>query len=330
MTAVASPQSGAGAVHVNQELTNLSLSYMPSGFIAEKIFPVIPVSHESDQYAIWDKGQGFRIERSDGFADLLPDGGEAREDDFGFTQGSYNAYGFGRRCRVTDRELRNQDVALQLEATKVLKEQKKLLLGYEQRVATIVTTAANNTGSVTLSGTDQWNNASFVSSSNGAHSVIMQRILTAVDGVRKNTNGSVLPNTIVIPFSVSVVMANDPGLVDLIKYQSQAMSAGLPPVLNVGGVMLNVLIPTVQSVTAVEGESTAGSDVWGKHVWVGYVNEAPGLNCLTYGLTFRAAPWTVRQWREEWRQSTVYQPEVVQAESLVAADCGYLIKNAIA
>lgn len=327
MTAIASPQTGAGAVHVNQELSQLSIMYKPSGYIAELVFPPIAVTHLSDQYAIWDKGQGFRIERSDGFGDLVPDGKESREDDFGFTQGSYTAYQYARRARVTDLELQNQDVALQLETTKVLQQQQRMLIGYETRVAQVVTNTSNNTGSTTLSGANQWNNTSFISTTNGQHSVIMQEILAGVDAIRKNTNGAVTPNTIVIPFSVAIVMQNDPGLVDLIKYTSNSIDASVLPPMIKG---MKVLIPTVQSVTNVSGEANAGSDIWGKNVWIGYVNPNPGLNCLTYGITFRAQPWMVRTWREEARRSTLYEPCVVQAESLVAADCGYLLKNVIA
>jgi hypothetical protein len=125
-----------------------------------------------------------------------------------------------------------------------------------------------------------------------------------------------------------MVMANDLGLVDLVKYTKSDLlvESLLPPVL--WG--MRVLIPTAQYNSAVEGEAAALTDIWGKNVWMGYVDPNPGLDSLTYGLIFRARPWQVKQWRDESVDTTYYRPSIVQAEKLVAADCGYLIQNAIA
>lgn len=54
----------AGDVHVNQPLTNISIAYMQqsTAFIADKVFPTVPVQKQSDRYFTYPKGDWFRSE----------------------------------------------------------------------------------------------------------------------------------------------------------------------------------------------------------------------------------------------------------------------------
>ncbi|MGZ6390365.1 MAG: hypothetical protein ACXWQZ_14035, partial [Ktedonobacterales bacterium] len=61
-----------------------------------------------------------------------------------------------------------------------------------------------------------------------------------------------------------------------------------------------------------------------------YRDPNPGLDALTLGLTLRQRPWQVKQYRDEQIDATFYRPSFVQAEQLVASDCGYLLQNVIA
>lgn len=49
-------------VHVDVALTNISVAYKQdaSVFIAEKVFPIVPVSKQSDKYYVYEKGAFFR------------------------------------------------------------------------------------------------------------------------------------------------------------------------------------------------------------------------------------------------------------------------------
>ena len=52
------PNPTSGDVHVNRPLTNISIAYMqdPKGFVADQIFPNIPVLKQSDRYWRYDRG----------------------------------------------------------------------------------------------------------------------------------------------------------------------------------------------------------------------------------------------------------------------------------
>ena len=45
-------------VHIDGPLTNLTIANIQSneGFVADKIFPQVPVSKKTDKYYIWDSG----------------------------------------------------------------------------------------------------------------------------------------------------------------------------------------------------------------------------------------------------------------------------------
>lgn len=328
MAGTATPNFTVGGVHVNAPLTQLSLGYHPQGFIADQVFSVYPVAHESDLYYKWDKGQAFRVGRSDGMASLRADKTAPKRLNFGATVDSYVAQEFALEDTVSDREVANADAPLNLAASKIRRLQDLIMLDYEIRVANIATTTGNYAAAnfVTLAGANQWNSATFVSNTNGQHSVIAGEIFTGKNAVRLASG--MVPNTIVIPYAVAMVIANDPGLIDLIKYtRSDLLVEDLLPPRLWG---MDVLIPRAPDTTAIEGEAVSLGDVWGKNVVLFYKDPTPGLDSLTFGLTFRQRPWQVKTYREEKTDETVYRPNFVQAEKLVAADCAYLINACIA
>lgn len=335
MAAVDSPNSTVQSVHISAPLTDFSLGYHPMGFVADQLFPVVPVKKRNDLYYKWDKGQAFRLERADGYGTMRADGGRAHQEKFGATTDGYVAFEWAMETVITDEEESNADTALQLAQSRIRRAQDKILLDYELRVATIATTAGNftNGNAVTNAGTTQWNNSGFSSlgTSGSGHSLIAAQLLTGIDTIRKNTGGLV-PNVMVVPFSVAMVMANDPGLVDLKKYVSNLMAgdvfANLVPPMYMG---MKILIPTVGYITSVEGVSVGAlTDVWGKNVVLAHVEQSPSLDSLTFGYTIRSRPWQVKTFRDEFTDSTVHRASFVQTEKLISQDCAYLIAAAIA
>lgn len=314
-------------VHVNQALTNLSIGYHPANMVAEQVFGVLPVVHESDYYYKWDKGQALRVERTDGKGSLRADRTRAKHVNFGASLDQYTAEEYALETSISDRERANQDSVLNLEVSKIRRVQDLVLLDQELRVASLLTTTGNYSASnyTTLSGTSQWNNASF-SSQAGTQSVIESNIDTGREAIRTATGGKEA-NTIIIPRIVARVMKRDIGVRDQIKYTDPNILIGgeLPPTL--WG--LKVIMPGAVYNSTVEGETYSATDVWGKNVILAYC-AAPGIDDLTLGTIFRSRPWEVKQWREEEVDTTFYRAGFVQTEKLISADCGYLIQNAIA
>ena len=58
------PQPTGRDLHIDRLLSDLSIAYMnePSAYIADQVFPVVPVNKQSDKYAKYRKGDWFRDE----------------------------------------------------------------------------------------------------------------------------------------------------------------------------------------------------------------------------------------------------------------------------
>ncbi|MCK4517851.1 hypothetical protein KAT92_03685, partial [Candidatus Babeliales bacterium] len=56
------PQPTLSDVHVDRPLTNISIAFIQkqTNFIAEQIFPAIPVPKKSDIYYVYDRDAWFR------------------------------------------------------------------------------------------------------------------------------------------------------------------------------------------------------------------------------------------------------------------------------
>lgn len=316
-------------VHIDAALTNVLIGYHPQGMIAEQIFPVISVKKESDKYYEWNKGEAFRVPDTT----MRADGTRAKTLGFSLSTSSYLAEEYALNAEVTDRQLANADSVIDLRSAKSRRVKDILMLDQEIRVATLLTTQGNwaSTNRVQLSGTQQWNNASYDNTVSASQ--IESRIDVGKEAVRTQTGGYE-PNVIIIPSAVAKVIKKDSKIRDIIKYTHAELlvDGDLPPQLW----NMKVLIPKASKNTNKEGNATQTlTDVWGKHVVMLYVPTAGALDEFACGYIFRVSnaahtPWGARTWREEPEKKEVIEVEVCQDEKLVSNVGGYFIEDCIA
>lgn len=310
-------QSTVSNVHYSQLLADLSIGYKPTGMVSEDVFVVVSVVHESDKYAVFNRTDPFTL-----IDDVRDDGTRAKMVDFGWTYSGYVTSEHALEARLTDRERANADNLLHLEVMKVNGVQGILMLNQENRIATLMSDANQyaSTNKVTLSGTGQWNNASFVGS-------IEQTIDSAKEAIRLQAGG-VVANRLVIPKAVALVVKRDAKIRDLVKYTHQDLlvDGDLPPVL--WG--MKTTIPACVVSRSIEGSATPTLvDLWGKNVFVAYRTEAGSTDTPNFGYIFRVGGTMVQTWHEDNVGATFYRPTMNQAEKVVSAYAGYLITNAI-
>jgi len=229
---------------------------------------------------------------------------------------------------VSDRERKNADAPLAPDFDVTENLTNMLLLNREKRGVTLLTAAATYATSgntVTLSGTEQFNNASFDSDS--LVDAIEVRIDAGKEAIRTAIGRD--PNTIVIPSAVARVVKRDASVRELIKYTDNTLlvNGDLPPTLW----NMRVLIPGGIYASNEEGQTFSGSDIWGKHILMAYV--APNARTprtMTFGLTFQNQPRQISKWREDGRKSDAIEISEILVEKVVSEYCGYLIRNAIA
>ncbi len=314
-----------GAVHQNVPLTNLIVGYdVTQNFIADTVFPALPVVNESDDYYSFDKSPWFRREET-----RTPDRQSAREVQFQFTKGSYTADRFALATSISDRERRNADDQLRLEESSLQLIKQLVMMDIEIRVATLLSKA--NTSGVTISGTSQWDNASYNPPTTGL--TIEQSVDTGKEAIRQATGG-LDPTHIIIPSATAKVVKRDAKVRDLIKYTHADLlvDGDLPPKL--WG--MNVLVPRTIYTTTPEGTAEASvtyTDIWGKDVRLLYVPPVPGIRVPATGYQFRVGGgenWGVYQWRDDRARCDYFETGVLEDLKLTNATSCYVIETPIA
>ena len=313
---------GVRQVHQNAVLTNVAIGYHPTGLIAEQVFPVIPVNKESDKFYVWNRHEPFRRENT-----LRADGAESNEVSFSLSTDTYQCEEYALKIGVTDRQKDNADSVLNLKISKQKRLQDKLLVDLEYRVATLLTTTGNyaSTNRLALSGTQQFNNASFNSTSKT--DMIEARFDTAKEAVRGQIGRE--PNTVIVPAAVAKVIKKDSAIRDLIKYTTPSLlvNGDLPQTLW----NMSVIIPTGVYCTTDEGRATQTlADIWGKHIVFLYVNPNPAIDDVSFGYIFRSRTWQTKEWREEEKSRDVVETGYIQDEKIVSNVAGYLLSDVIA
>lgn len=115
---------GRGSLHVNRPLTNISVAFMQqSEFVADKVFPVVPVSARSDVYFIYSAADFNRGQ----MAPRAP-GTESKGISFSFTTDSYLADVYAAHINLDEQTVANMDAPLsaQRDATMFLTFQSQL------------------------------------------------------------------------------------------------------------------------------------------------------------------------------------------------------------
>lgn len=201
------PQPTASDVHVNAALTNISIAYMQEAdhFVADKVFPIVPVSKQSDRYFVYDKGDFFRSE-----AQLRAPGTESAGAGFDIDNTpSYFANVYAVHKDIDDQIRANSDAAINPDRDATVFCSQQLLIKRE-----IVWAAANFvTGKW---GTDVAAGGLLNGAWSAAGSTPIEDIDKQADTVLKATGYR--PNTLCVGADVHRVLKNHPDVLDRIRY----------------------------------------------------------------------------------------------------------------
>jgi len=131
-------------VVIDPALSNVSIKYTNSAFIADMILPVVKVSKQTGKYYIYDKSN-LRIDATTRAA-----GAGANEIDFGLSTASFACDDHALKSFVADEIQDQAEAALNplIDETETITE--KLMLDRENNAATLLTTAANFTNTSAL------------------------------------------------------------------------------------------------------------------------------------------------------------------------------------
>lgn len=120
--------------HIDRALTNISVAYIQddANFIADKVFPRVPVNKQSDVYFIYNKGDFFRDE-----AKLRAGGTESAGGDFGIEASApYYCKVHAFHKDITEQERANYDEPLDADVDSTTFVTQKMLIRREVEWAT--------------------------------------------------------------------------------------------------------------------------------------------------------------------------------------------------
>lgn len=324
-----------GDVHVNAPLTNISIAYMQNAanFVADRVFPNIPVSKQSDRYYTYDRGYFNRDEMEVRAPGTETKGGEYSVDN----TPTYFAPVYGFHHDIPDQRRANADSVLapDQEATELvtmkglIKREKLWVVKY---FAGGIWTGGDVDGVAVAPGAGQflqWNDAN----SNPIEDVRSSKT-TVLEGTGFE------PNILVIGQRVFDKLIDHPDIIDRVKYGQTAGGpalVGIPELQQLFGVPRVLVMKSIEN-TAKEGVANVHSFIGGKKALLVYAAPTPGLMTPSGGYTFSwngymgagAAGQRIKRFRMENLASDRVEMEMAFDQKLVAADVGYFFDTAVA
>lgn len=307
------PQTG----FIDQALSDVSIRYSNDQFIAEKLFPVLPVDKETGLVFKFDK-ENLRAPQTS----LRGDYARSERVDYGLSTVPYGPLlEHSLEVPISQRTLDMYQTPLQPETNATNTATEKLLIEKELGLANYLATSANFTQKVTLSGTAQWNDYT--------NSKPLQDVQTGASVILKNSTKK--PNTVAMGREVYDQLVNHPNLTDRLKYTARATNEEITnAIADLFGVQ-QVLIGEAVVNGAVEGAADSLGYVWGKNVYLLYVTQTPAVEEVSagYHLTLNGKRF-VDKWYEQPIKSQIVRANDFYTRFVMATECIYAIYNAVA
>ena len=270
-----------GDIHVDAMLTNMSVACMQSesAFIADKVFPIVPVKKQSDRYFTYLKEDWFRDEAAERVYGAESKGGGYDIDN----TPTYFAkiYAYHKDVFATDRANSDDPLMPDIDAAEFVTQ--KLMLKREVDFNTrFFSTGIWDTeydGAATASGTDlvYWNRSTATPLDDIGNAQITVQGLT-----------SKKPNTLVLGPHTFMSLSNSAQVRDLLRYTAGPKvptEAMLAQMFRVD----RVLIASAVKNSAAKGATEDTAFIMGKHALLCYTESAPGIKKVSAGYIFA---WT--------------------------------------
>ncbi len=266
------PQPTSTSAHIDGPLSNLSVATLQdaAGFIASKVFPIVPVDKQSDKYFVYPKNDWQRIEMQRRAA-----GTESAGSGYTLSTDSYLCEKYALHKDIDDDLRANADDPLDVdrEATDWLTQQSLLKLE-RQFASDFFTTGVWATDKV---GTTDFTKWSDYSASNPVKDIRAgKRAVTLATGLK--------PNTLVINYDVRDCLIDHPDILGRKVPTSSDVpdEAFLASVLGVERVLVGETIYATNK----ENGTAATSFQFGKNALLTYTAPSPGLRTQSAAYTF--------------------------------------------
>lgn len=325
-----------GDVHVNQPLTNISIAYIQdaSQFIADRVFPNIPVSKQSDRYYTYDRGYFNRDDM-----EIRAPGTESAGSEYTVDNTpTYFCPVYAFHHDIPDQRRANADSVLAPDREATLLCTGKALIKREKTWVSKYFAGGIWTSDVDGVSTGE-NNTTTFRQWNDANSTPIEDVRQAKTAVLQRTGFE--PNVMVIGRQVFDKLIDHPDIIDRVKY-GQTAGRGIAQIdlsdLEAVFKIPRILVMNSIENTAKEGQTNSHAFIGGKKCLLAYAAPQPGLMTPSAGYTFSwtgflgaaAAGQRIKKFRMENIASDRVEIEMAYDQKLVAADLGYFFDTIIA
>jgi hypothetical protein len=302
---------------IDPYLTGISLAYKNGQYIADLVLPRIDVAREEYKYTNYSKAEGFMIPNT-----LIGRRGQAREIELTGSDATGATVDQGLKISVPQRDIDNAAGTNKKPLDRAtLKATDFVALGRELRVATLYQSTSSYASGcyTTLSGSSQFSDADCdaVATISAALDIPTMRPNTMTLGRAAWTGLRTNPaiNKAINKTSGDKGMASRQAIAELFELQN----------VYVGESWLNASKP---------GQAASLARVWGKHVSLTYINPlADAESGITFGWTAQMGQRrTYQRFNPDIGLDGGVEVKVGESvdEKIVANDCGYLFRNAVA
>ena len=295
-------------VHTDKLLSNVSVKYRNKEYIADQVFPTVPVKEESNVYRIYSRN--FRLPNT-----LRADKAMARDHDFQVSTGSYLLQEHAIKDYVTDRMKQNYDMA-DLRADTVEELTDVIMRRREREVADLFTSSSWSLGVSLASGSQFSDNTTTV-------------LPTSVFDTGATTilnNSGFEPNFGIISRDTWVALKNHTSILDRIKYTQILFGQDL--LASLLGID-QMLISRAQIDSSAEGQTESIGNIWSDVAFLGYRPPRPSPKAPSSGYIFQSKAQTVKRWRDEERSAEAIEVSILFQPKIVASLTGYLINDTL-
>lgn len=305
------PKPTARQSHLDVALTNVSIAYQNAQYIADRVFPSVPVNKQTDKYFIFAKADWYRDETG-----VRSPGSRAPRGDYSISTAQYVCIERALAKQVPDEVVDNSDDPLRplVTATNFVTDQ---IL--KRREIEVLDLAFGTGWSSSATPSTTWDNDT--SDPLGDIETGMNTVALAIGRE---------PNVGVVGRGLWRYVKNHPDIVDRVK---AGQTPGGPARVTQDAVAALVGLDRLEIARAVkdtgnEGATASQAYIGGNHMWLGYVTGAPALDEPTAGYVFQWKAREVNRYREDQEHADVVEALMSFVPKVTAADAAYLIKSA--
>ena len=301
-----------GSKRINKALTNLSVFYKNSDYIARNVLRDVNVMKESDKYYVYTSEKRIPDARR-------ANGTPANMYTWEVSTSSYNVFERALKDVITDRDYMNVEAPINLDRDTVENLTDKIDLNFEYDAMKLLFTTTTFSNNATIVTATSW-------TYNTTTSAPIQNVLSATGAILKASGK--MPNEIVMGWAVLEALKENNNVYGRIQYVERAIITEelLASLFDVQKIHVGKAVYD----SSLEGGTESQGFIWGSDCLIAYFDPNPGLRKATAAVNFRVSqygsPWKVKKWREEEVEGNYIEVQTMYEPKAVATACGYLFK----